>query len=78
MTVEEHRTLAHTAQLAGSICAVLALALGLLSTVRLAGGQWEALAGLAAAAWLLHTANVSFRDADIHHSHAAALKETLS
>lgn len=75
MTSAEHRTLAQTSQLAGSICTVLSLAMALLCCAQLLAGRWEALAGLAVAGWLLHAANTSFRDADTHHSYAAR-KET--
>ena len=76
MTAEEHRTIAHTSQLAGSICAVVSFALVLLCLTRALSGQWDALIGLPVAAWLLWAANRSFTDADQHHSHAATLHET--
>lgn len=75
MTAEEHRTIAHTSQLAGSICAVVSFALALLCLTRALTGQWEAIAGLAVAAWLLWAANREYAVADQHHSHAAALEE---
>lgn len=78
ITAGEHRTIAHTCQLSGGICAVISLALALLCLTRALSGQWEALAGLAVSAWLLWAANRSFSDADQHHSHAATLQEHTS
>lgn len=74
LTCEEHRTLAQTCQLAGSICAAVSLALAFLCLGKLLAGQWEATLGLVVAGWLLAAANTQFRDADQHNSHAA--KET--
>lgn len=74
-TPEEHTTHAQTHQLAGSICAVISLALGMLCASKLLAGEWVALLGLTVAAWLLHSANWQFGLAEEHHSAAAAKRQ---
>jgi hypothetical protein len=78
MTAPELRTLAQACQLEGSICAVIALALGVLSVSWLIVGQWEGAAGLAAAGMLLAASNASFSDADAYSSQAAQLERHAS
>ena len=71
MTAEDWREMAETSQQVGTVTAIIALPLGLLSlSAFLAGDGWGAV-GTVVAALLLWVANDSFEQADWDNSQAA-------